>query len=102
MSASAGAKGETWELMEGHCHSKLGYSELQCLPACPNINIQKASESVNNLHAIYHAVFGSENKASVVDSLTHLNLIRILKLIWQHHVAEVTPLTSVEILVSFI
>lgn len=101
-SAGAGANGEAWELMEGGCHSKLGYSELQYLPACPNINLQKASESVNNLHAMYHVVFGSENKGSVVDSLTDLNLIRILMLSWQHFVAEVTPLASVAILVSFI
>lgn len=51
---------------------------------------------------MYHVVFGSENKGSVVDSLTDLNLIRILMLSWQHFVAEVTPLASVAILVSFI
>lgn len=32
----------------------------------------------------------------------HLNLIGILMLIWQHRVAEVTSLTSVEMFVSFI
>lgn len=102
VSPSTGAKGETWELMEGDHQSKPGYSELHYIPSCLNINIQKASESVNNLHTIYHAVFGTENKASIVDSFTHLNLIRILMLIWQHHVAKVTPLTLVEILMSFI
>lgn len=90
MRTSAGAKRESWELMEGDCHSKAGYSKLQQLPVCLLINTQNAPGSVNNLHAVYHVLFGSENKAGVVDSLTLLNLIRILMLIWQHHVAEVT------------
>lgn len=46
-------------------------------------------------------LFGSENTASVVDSLTHLSLIRIPMPIWQYCVAEVTPLTSAEIFASF-
>lgn len=44
-------------------------------------------------------VFGSENKVSVVDSLIHLNLSRIPLLLWQYPFAQVTPLTSMEILV---
>lgn len=60
----------------GMVRNKLGYSKLKYVPACLNINIQKASESINNLHAVYHMVLGSENKVSVVGSLTHLNLSR--------------------------
>lgn len=39
---------------------------------------------------MYHMVIGSENKVSVVASLTHLNLSRIPPQLWQHHIAEVT------------
>lgn len=83
----------------GTVTNKLGYSELKYVRACLKINTQKASELINNLHAIYHTVFGSENKVSVVDSLTHFSLIRIPTLLWQYCAAEVTPLTSVGILV---
>lgn len=62
--------------------NKLGYSELKYVPACLSINIQKASESINYLHAMYHMVIGSENKVSVVASLTHLNLSRIPPQLW--------------------
>lgn len=41
--------------------------------------------------------FGSENKVGVVDSLTHSS--RIPPLLWQYCFAQVTPLTSVEMLV---
>lgn len=44
---------------------------------------------------MYHTVFGSENKVSVVDSLIHLS--RIPPLLWQYPFAQVTPLTSVEL-----
>lgn len=62
--------------------NKLGYCELKYVPACLNINICKASECINNLHAVCHTVFGSENKVSAEDSLTHSNLGRIPPLLW--------------------
>lgn len=34
--------------------NKLRHSELKYVPACLNINIKKASESINYLHAMYH------------------------------------------------
>lgn len=87
VSARDGAEGETWELREGDGDKQAWILWAKVCPSVPEYKYTKGIR-INKLSARY--VSHSENKVSVVASLTHLNLSRIPPLLWQYHIAEVT------------